>query len=376
MSQIQELAAQSRPGTGKGPAYQTRQKGLIPAVIYGGGDVPENIARGPPSARAPRAHGHVPDDPFRARHLGQEDPRHSARHAARSGQRPSRPCRFHAPARRRRQSASPFPCASRARKSRPASSAAACSTSCATRWNCSARPTTSRPSSKAISRPSTSTTRCTSRRSSCPKASGPVIKDRDFTIASIVAPTSVIEEQRAAAAAAARPPRPRSRKLPPKAPHLPLRPVQPPNLARLPDQVLLPPRLPPRPRRSNGRPREATCAAMADTRSSHRRPGQSRRGICAQSPQCGLHGGRRHPRPLRSDRGRARFQGHLAEGTLGGRKIHLLKPMTYMNDSGLSVGPAMRFYKLPLSALVVIHDEIDLAAGQAQGQDRRRRCRQ
>ncbi|HTW33468.1 MAG TPA: 50S ribosomal protein L25/general stress protein Ctc [Rhizomicrobium sp.] len=44
MSQIQELAAQSRSGTGKGPAYQTRQKGLIPAVVYGGGDAPENVA--------------------------------------------------------------------------------------------------------------------------------------------------------------------------------------------------------------------------------------------------------------------------------------------------------------------------------------------
>src|ERR1700679_4301780 len=44
MSQIQELAAQSRSGTGKGPAYQTRQKGLIPAVIYGGGGTPENVA--------------------------------------------------------------------------------------------------------------------------------------------------------------------------------------------------------------------------------------------------------------------------------------------------------------------------------------------
>jgi large subunit ribosomal protein L25 len=44
MSQIQELAAQARLGTGKGPAYQTRQKGLIPAVIYGGGTAPENVA--------------------------------------------------------------------------------------------------------------------------------------------------------------------------------------------------------------------------------------------------------------------------------------------------------------------------------------------
>jgi PTH1 family peptidyl-tRNA hydrolase len=61
---------------------------------------------------------------------------------------------------------------------------------------------------------------------------------------------------------------------------------------------------------------------------------------------------------------RARFQGVVADGTLAGRKTHLLKPMTYMNDSGNSVGAALRFYKLPLSALVVIHDEIDLAAGK------------
>jgi PTH1 family peptidyl-tRNA hydrolase len=61
---------------------------------------------------------------------------------------------------------------------------------------------------------------------------------------------------------------------------------------------------------------------------------------------------------------KARFQGHVAEGTIAGRKVHLLKPMTYMNDSGLSVGAAMRFYKLPLEALVVIHDEIDLAAAK------------
>jgi PTH1 family peptidyl-tRNA hydrolase len=61
---------------------------------------------------------------------------------------------------------------------------------------------------------------------------------------------------------------------------------------------------------------------------------------------------------------KARFQGHVAEGVVVDRKVHLLKPMTYMNDSGLSVGTAMRFYKLPPEALVVIHDEIDLAAGK------------
>ncbi|HTT84775.1 MAG TPA: aminoacyl-tRNA hydrolase [Rhizomicrobium sp.] len=61
---------------------------------------------------------------------------------------------------------------------------------------------------------------------------------------------------------------------------------------------------------------------------------------------------------------RARFQGLVSEGIVAGRKNYLLKPMTYMNESGLAVGAAMRFYKLPLSALVVIHDEIDLAAGK------------
>ncbi|HEX3755376.1 MAG TPA: aminoacyl-tRNA hydrolase [Rhizomicrobium sp.] len=61
---------------------------------------------------------------------------------------------------------------------------------------------------------------------------------------------------------------------------------------------------------------------------------------------------------------KAKFDGLLSEGLLGGRKTYLLKPQTYMNDSGVSVGAALRFFKLPLSALVVIHDEIDLAAGK------------
>ncbi len=61
---------------------------------------------------------------------------------------------------------------------------------------------------------------------------------------------------------------------------------------------------------------------------------------------------------------KAKFEGLLSEGTLGGRKTYLLKPQTYMNDSGSSVGPALRFFKLPLTALVVVHDEIDLVAGK------------
>ena len=61
---------------------------------------------------------------------------------------------------------------------------------------------------------------------------------------------------------------------------------------------------------------------------------------------------------------RSRFQGMISEGTLGKRKVYLLKPMTYMNLSGDSIGPAMRFFKLPLNALVVMHDELDLPAAK------------
>ena len=61
---------------------------------------------------------------------------------------------------------------------------------------------------------------------------------------------------------------------------------------------------------------------------------------------------------------KAKFEGLLSEGTLAGRKTWLLKPQTFMNLSGDSVGPALRFFKLPLEALVVVHNEIDLTAGK------------
>src|SRR5579871_2497173 len=63
---------------------------------------------------------------------------------------------------------------------------------------------------------------------------------------------------------------------------------------------------------------------------------------------------------------RAKFEALLSEGVLAGRKTYLLKPQTYMNHSGVRVGAAVRFFKLPLTALVVIHDEIDLAAGKVK----------
>jgi len=64
---------------------------------------------------------------------------------------------------------------------------------------------------------------------------------------------------------------------------------------------------------------------------------------------------------------RARFRGQLAEGRLGGEKVLLLKPETFMNLSGESVGEAMRFYKLAPDALTVFHDELDLPPGRLRG---------
>ena len=58
-----------------------------------------------------------------------------------------------------------------------------------------------------------------------------------------------------------------------------------------------------------------------------------------------------------------RFQGYTAEGQIGLEKCILLKPSTYMNESGRAVGEALRFYKLPLGDVIVIHDEIDLKPG-------------
>jgi len=57
---------------------------------------------------------------------------------------------------------------------------------------------------------------------------------------------------------------------------------------------------------------------------------------------------------------RRRFRGEIAEGTLAGQKALLLKPLTYMNDSGDSVQEAVHFYKLAPKDVVVIHDEVDL----------------
>ena len=61
----------------------------------------------------------------------------------------------------------------------------------------------------------------------------------------------------------------------------------------------------------------------------------------------------------RFDPWRVRFQGWAAEGRIAGEKIILLKPATFMNESGRSVGEALRFYKLAVGDVTIFHDELD-----------------
>lgn len=61
---------------------------------------------------------------------------------------------------------------------------------------------------------------------------------------------------------------------------------------------------------------------------------------------------------------RRRFQGEASEGTLAGCKVLALKPQTFMNESGRSVGEAARFYRVSPDNIVVFHDELDLPSGK------------
>lgn len=63
---------------------------------------------------------------------------------------------------------------------------------------------------------------------------------------------------------------------------------------------------------------------------------------------------------------RKRFQAEISEGQLGGEKVLLLKPMTYMNESGRAVGEAVRFYKLTPADVIVLYDELDLPAAKVR----------
>lgn len=63
---------------------------------------------------------------------------------------------------------------------------------------------------------------------------------------------------------------------------------------------------------------------------------------------------------------RQKYKGLYSEGKIGGERVLLLKPQTYMNESGRSAGEVARFYKIPTSHVVVFHDELDVAAGKVK----------
>ena len=63
---------------------------------------------------------------------------------------------------------------------------------------------------------------------------------------------------------------------------------------------------------------------------------------------------------------RSKFSGELAEHRIDRARVALLKPQTFMNDSGRSVAPAVRFFKTDPTQLLVVHDEVDLEPGRLQ----------
>src|SRR5690242_14939358 len=63
---------------------------------------------------------------------------------------------------------------------------------------------------------------------------------------------------------------------------------------------------------------------------------------------------------------RSKFSGQLAEPRLDGLRLAVLKPETYMNESGRSIGAAVRFFKVDPAALLVVHDDVDLEEGRLQ----------
>lgn len=62
----------------------------------------------------------------------------------------------------------------------------------------------------------------------------------------------------------------------------------------------------------------------------------------------------------------SKFSARVADLRLDGQRLVLLEPQTYMNESGRSVAAAVRFYKVPVEALLVVHDDVDLEVGRLQ----------
>ena len=63
---------------------------------------------------------------------------------------------------------------------------------------------------------------------------------------------------------------------------------------------------------------------------------------------------------------KSKFQALISDGTLAGEKVLLIKPTTFMNESGRAVGEAARFYKCDVADVIVLYDELDLAPGKVR----------
>ena len=89
-------------------------------------------------------------------------------------------------------------------------------------------------------------------------------------------------------------------------------------------------------------------------------------GLCRAPAQCRLHGHRCNSPPPRVRPVAAALPRRGRRRDAGGEKVLLLKPLTYMNESGRTVGEAMHFYKLAPADVLVIHDEVDLPPGKVR----------
>jgi peptidyl-tRNA hydrolase, PTH1 family len=63
---------------------------------------------------------------------------------------------------------------------------------------------------------------------------------------------------------------------------------------------------------------------------------------------------------------RSKFSGQLSEVRLDGSRLALVKPETYMNESGKSISAAARFFKVPVESVLIVHDDVDLEEGRLQ----------
>jgi PTH1 family peptidyl-tRNA hydrolase len=66
---------------------------------------------------------------------------------------------------------------------------------------------------------------------------------------------------------------------------------------------------------------------------------------------------------------KAKFSGRISETRLDGHRLALLKPETYMNESGRSIAAAAGFFKVPIEDVLVVHDEVDLELGRLQARE-------